>query len=69
YRPTVKSENPSLSIGEIASDNTSPTQDPEPSQPSPHMVEHVLESTADGEPKPRATETSASGATELRITL
>ncbi|KAL0191964.1 hypothetical protein M9458_010260, partial [Cirrhinus mrigala] len=34
----------------------SPTQDPEPSQPSPRHVEYEPEPTADKEPEPRATE-------------
>ncbi len=48
--------------------DTSPTTDPEPSQPSPHCVEPKLELTADGEPEPTATyEPSHGRATELTI--
>ncbi|KAL0194994.1 hypothetical protein M9458_008566 [Cirrhinus mrigala] len=36
--------------------DTSPTQDPEPSQPSPRHAEFEPEPTADDEPEPRATE-------------
>ncbi|KAL0166035.1 hypothetical protein M9458_037879, partial [Cirrhinus mrigala] len=36
--------------------DTSPTQDPEPSQPSPRHTEFEPEPTADDEPEPRATE-------------
>ncbi|KAI2657387.1 Opioid growth factor receptor [Labeo rohita] len=37
-------------------DDTSPTQDPEPSQPAPRHAEFEPEPTADAEPEPRATE-------------
>ncbi|KAI2645558.1 Opioid growth factor receptor [Labeo rohita] len=37
-------------------DDTSPTQDPEPSQPAPRHAEFEPEPTADDEPEPRATE-------------
>ncbi|KAI2664008.1 Cell surface glycoprotein 1 [Labeo rohita] len=40
----------------IAEDDTSPTQDPEPSQPAPRHAEFEPEPTADDEPEPRATE-------------
>ncbi|KAL0156875.1 hypothetical protein M9458_048121, partial [Cirrhinus mrigala] len=36
--------------------DTSPTQDPEPSQPSLRHTEFEPEPTADDEPEPRATE-------------
>ncbi|KAI2659045.1 Threonylcarbamoyl-AMP synthase [Labeo rohita] len=39
-----------------AEDDTSPTQDPEPSQPAPRHAEFEPEPTADDEPEPRATE-------------
>ncbi|KAI2663047.1 Repellent protein 1 [Labeo rohita] len=39
-----------------AGDDTSPTQDPEPSQPAPRHAEFEPEPTADDEPEPRATE-------------
>ncbi|KAL0177682.1 hypothetical protein M9458_026576, partial [Cirrhinus mrigala] len=59
--------NSSLTM-DFADDDTSPTLDPEPSQPSPQFAEHEPEHTADGEPEPSATdEPSPSGATELRI--
>ncbi|KAI2646642.1 Transposable element Tcb2 transposase [Labeo rohita] len=56
---------------DITDDNTSPTRDPVPSQPSPCIVEHEPEPkpNADGELKPSSTdEPSLSGTTELRIT-
>ncbi|KAI2658616.1 Zinc metalloprotease ZmpB [Labeo rohita] len=39
-----------------AEDDTSPTQDPEPSQPASRHAEFEPEPTADDEPEPRATE-------------
>ncbi len=54
-------------IVDIADDDTSPTLDPEPSQPPPYGAE-LPEPTADGEPEPAAVvEPSPSGATELTI--
>ncbi|KAL0193309.1 hypothetical protein M9458_011605, partial [Cirrhinus mrigala] len=53
---------------DFADVDTSPTLDPEPSQPSPRFAEHEPEPTVDGEPEPGATnESSPSGATVLRI--
>ncbi|KAL0168623.1 hypothetical protein M9458_036845, partial [Cirrhinus mrigala] len=55
---------------DFVDDDTSPTLDPEPSQPSPRFVEREPEPTADGEPEPSVTEEpSPKGATELRIAL
>ncbi len=52
---------------DIADDDTSPTQDPEPSQVPPRGVE-LPEPTADGEPEPATVvEPSPAGATELTI--
>ncbi|KAI2666535.1 Chromatin-remodeling ATPase INO80 [Labeo rohita] len=48
-------------------DDTSPTPDPESSQPSPRFTEHEPEPTVDEEPEPSVTESSPCGATELRI--
>ncbi len=53
---------------DIVDDDTSPTLDPEPSQPQLYGAE-LPEPTADGEPEPAAVvEPSPSGATELTIT-
>ncbi len=53
---------------DIADDDTSPTLNPEPSQPPPYGAE-LPEHTADGEPEPATVvEPSPSGATELTIT-
>ncbi|KAL0199212.1 hypothetical protein M9458_007752, partial [Cirrhinus mrigala] len=41
---------------DIVEKDVSPTQDPEPSQPSPRHAEFEPEPTADDEPEPRATE-------------
>ncbi|KAL0156874.1 hypothetical protein M9458_048120, partial [Cirrhinus mrigala] len=61
------SRNSPLTV-DFAEDNTSPTLDPEPSQPSPRFTKHEPEPTADGEPEPSATyEPSPKGATVLRI--
>ncbi|KAL0198143.1 hypothetical protein M9458_006683, partial [Cirrhinus mrigala] len=48
---------------DIMDNDTSHTQDPEPSQPPPRFVKHKPEPTADGEPEPNATEPSPKGAT------
>ncbi|KAL0186749.1 hypothetical protein M9458_018419 [Cirrhinus mrigala] len=54
---------------DFADDDTSPTPDPEPSQPSPRFTEHEPEPTADREPEPSTTdEPSPNGATMLPIT-
>ncbi|KAI2655726.1 Opioid growth factor receptor [Labeo rohita] len=45
----------SWTVGIVEKD-VSPTQDPEPSQPSPRHAEYEPEPTADDEPEPRATE-------------
>ncbi|KAI2650713.1 Protein PHOTOPERIOD-INDEPENDENT EARLY FLOWERING 1 [Labeo rohita] len=60
--------NSSLTM-DFADDDTSPTLDPEPSQPSPQFAEHEPEPTVDREPEPSVTEElSPKGAKELRIT-
>ncbi len=60
------SSNSKLTV-DIADDDTSPTLDPEPSQPPPYGAE-LPEPTADGEPEPAAVvEPSPSGATERTI--
>ncbi|XP_016300846.1 putative uncharacterized protein DDB_G0290521 [Sinocyclocheilus anshuiensis] len=53
---------------DIADSNTSPTQDPDPSPPSPRGTEHKPEPTDDGEPCPAAIpESERSPAAERRI--
>ncbi|KAI2655544.1 Repellent protein 1 [Labeo rohita] len=53
---------------DFANDDTSPTLDPESSQPSPRSTERKPEPTADEEPKPNAAnEPLPNGAIELRI--
>ncbi|KAL0154071.1 hypothetical protein M9458_050624, partial [Cirrhinus mrigala] len=60
--------NSSLTV-DFADDDTSPTLDPEPGQPSPQFAEHEPEPTVDREPEPSVTEEpSPKGAKELRIT-
>ncbi|KAL0174639.1 hypothetical protein M9458_030607, partial [Cirrhinus mrigala] len=50
---------------DIMDNDTSPTQDPEPSPPPPRLAEHEPEPTTDGEPN--ATERSLKEATARRI--
>ncbi|KAL0190472.1 hypothetical protein M9458_013170, partial [Cirrhinus mrigala] len=51
---------------DFVKEDVSPTQDPEPSQPSPRHVEYEPEPTADEEPEPRATEPEPDTSDQVR---
>ncbi|KAL0192237.1 hypothetical protein M9458_010533, partial [Cirrhinus mrigala] len=51
---------------DFVKEDVSPTQDPEPSQPSPRHVEYEPEPTADKEPEPRATEPEPDTSDQVR---
>ncbi|KAI2660342.1 RNA-directed DNA polymerase from mobile element jockey [Labeo rohita] len=51
---------------DIVEKDVSPTQDPEPSQPSPRHAEYEPEPTADEEPEPRATEPEPDTSDQVR---
>ncbi|KAL0152357.1 hypothetical protein M9458_052080 [Cirrhinus mrigala] len=51
---------------DFVKEDVSPTQDPEPSQPSPRHAEYEPEPTADEEPEPRATEPEPDTSDQVR---